>query len=157
MTQKEDSHVWAGSQFGESAPCSPSHKTPGRSRTALPAGTLRRYLQEITPQRKIRHRRDAHGRSNQTRLQNLPSAPKSGLKDFFSLKFLKIFTTLLLSRIAYLQHTQHVQSDGESDTGPKAAGAQPVGAGRLTQRSRGPRQTPVPSRSSCSSVPWPCR
>lgn len=32
----------------------------------------------------------------------LPSAPKSGLNDFFSLKFLNIFTTLLLSLIAYL-------------------------------------------------------
>lgn len=32
----------------------------------------------------------------------LPSAPKSGLKDFFSLKFLKILTMLLLSRMAYL-------------------------------------------------------
>lgn len=31
-----------------------------------------------------------------------PSAPKSGLNDFFSLKFLNIFTTLLLSLIAYL-------------------------------------------------------
>lgn len=40
-------------------------------------------------------------------MQNsLPSAPKSGLKDFFSLKFLKIFTTLLLSRIAYLNLKQ---------------------------------------------------
>lgn len=32
-----------------------------------------------------------------------PSAPKSGLNDFFSLKFLNIFTTLLLSLIAYLE------------------------------------------------------
>ena len=32
----------------------------------------------------------------------LPSAPKSGLKDFFSLKFLKILTILLLSLMAYL-------------------------------------------------------
>lgn len=33
----------------------------------------------------------------------LPSAPKSGLNDFFSLKFLNIFTRLLLSLIAYLE------------------------------------------------------
>lgn len=44
-------------------------------------------------------------------MQNsLPSAPKSGLKDFFSLKFLKIFTRLLLSRIAYLDLKQKVMS-----------------------------------------------
>lgn len=39
---------------------------------------------------------------NQTKMFILPSAPKSGLKDFFSLKFLKILTMLLLSLMAYL-------------------------------------------------------
>jgi hypothetical protein len=38
------------------------------------------------------------------------SAPKSGLNDFFSLKFLNIFTTLLLSLIAYLREKRRVNT-----------------------------------------------
>lgn len=40
----------------------------------------------------------------------VPSAPKSGLKDFFSLKFLKILTILLLSLMAYLFKKKEVKS-----------------------------------------------
>lgn len=96
--------VWAGSRCDGSALCSPSHKTPGHSLTSPQARNLHRFLQKRNtsseqysgnfspPNSEVFHRT----------MFTLPSAPKSGLKDFFSLKFLKILTILLLSLMAYL-------------------------------------------------------
>ena len=43
----------------------------------------------------------------------MPSAPNSGLNDFFSLKFLKILTRELPSRIAYLEEEEEGEEEGE--------------------------------------------
>ncbi len=99
-------HVWAGSRCGGSALCSPSHKMPGHSLISPQARNLHKSLHGKIKTHPVRktvgtiHFPKSH--IYYPRVFTLPSAPKSGLKDFFSLKFLKILTILLLSLMAYL-------------------------------------------------------
>lgn len=96
--------VWAGSRCDGSAPCSPSHKTPGHSLTSPQARNLHRFLQKrnTSSEQYSRNFSPPNSEVFYRTMFTLPSAPKSGLKDFFSLKFLKILTILLLSLMAYL-------------------------------------------------------
>lgn len=80
---------------------------PNHSQIWPPTGSHHKYLQEN------KGVRNPHAAKEDTYLKckRSPSAPKSGLKDFFSLKFLNIFTTLLLSLIAYLKRDYIVKKE----------------------------------------------